>query len=95
MDTSTTAHVAGIVITQAIAKSKFSVTDIQSELDRSADENEIRSVLVQIERDGWIEKHSSSSFEAWHSGPLALEYGNMITHSEDIEGNIPVLPDER
>jgi hypothetical protein len=94
MPCQTTVQVTGIAIRLAISKKKFSIGDIQSELNQSVEISLIRQILFQLETDGWIEETGSSSLTFWQSGTLARRLGDTVRFSKEEEGTVRVLPDE-
>ncbi|MFC6838436.1 hypothetical protein [Halomarina ordinaria] len=91
----TSAHIGGVVIRLAIEKQQFSVADVESETAHHVERATIENVLAQLQSDGWIEATTSQPLSAWKSGELARDYGNMVKYARDMEGTIPVMPDER
>lgn len=94
MGTQTVAHITGVAIRLAIAESTFNAKTIQDNMNKEVKENTIQEVLQQLKVDDWVDE-TSGPIASWKAGPLAREYGNMVRHRREFEGEIPVLPDER
>lgn len=94
MSTQTIAHITGVVIQTAISKQFFTTGDVQEQLDQYAEKEILEGILLQLEQDGWVEK-TESPVSSWKTGPLARKFGNIVKFTEQNEGIIPVLPDER
>jgi predicted transcriptional regulator len=94
MDYGTAAHVGGVVIRLAIVEPRFSTTEVYASLDDPVDPQLVARVLKQLTEDGWVER-AGADLEHWKAGTLTRQYGNMMRYRRDIEGTVPVLPDER
>lgn len=90
----TLAHVASVAIRLAISEESISITDVKSELEHQVDEKQIRQVLAQLEDDDWVNKNEYP-FEHWRAGTAGRQYGDMVTHTEQSEGRVPVIPGEK
>jgi len=94
MEYETAVRVSGAIIRLAISENRFSESDVHSILTNQVDPEEVRVVARQLTKEGWIER-PESKLEYWRAGPLARVYGNMVRYRQDVEGTIPVMPDER
>ncbi|WP_436347154.1 hypothetical protein [Natronorubrum sp. FCH18a] len=89
------AQISSVIIKNSISEIRFSMNDIESELEHDVKGEKLRNALKQLEQEGWIKADESSSGEYWKTGPLALQYGDMVKNTESSGGLIPVLPNER